>query len=198
MANVSITNPTISNSETSDVTKLTQNDNDLCNGITDGSKDITVSSVITNTISERTAASGVTVDGLLIKDGCARNTTQYTALATTVSSASDIAAATVIEIIVAATGTYEIHGMAYTDGVTDEAFIKTGSATYGSATQKAYAKTNDAVASYHNLKVFAVVALTAGNSVHLGVAVAAAGGTRNIYGNTTTTGCTALLVRQVA
>lgn len=42
MALVTITNPSISNSDTSDVTKLTSNDNDLVNGITDGSKDIYV------------------------------------------------------------------------------------------------------------------------------------------------------------
>lgn len=40
MALVTITNSSISNSETSDVTKLTANDNDLVNGITDGTKDI--------------------------------------------------------------------------------------------------------------------------------------------------------------
>jgi hypothetical protein len=43
MGNISITNPTILNSETADVTKLTQNDNDLVNGLTDGTKDISIS-----------------------------------------------------------------------------------------------------------------------------------------------------------
>ena len=43
MANISITNPSISNSETADVTKLTTNDNDIVNGLTDGTKDISVS-----------------------------------------------------------------------------------------------------------------------------------------------------------
>ena len=45
MANISITNPTILNSETADVTKLTQNDNDILNGLTDGSKDINVNAI---------------------------------------------------------------------------------------------------------------------------------------------------------
>lgn len=43
MSNISITNPTILNSETSNVTKLTANDNDIVNGLTDGTKDISVS-----------------------------------------------------------------------------------------------------------------------------------------------------------
>jgi len=42
MTLVSITNPTIQNSETADVTKLTQNDNDLLNGLTDSTKDISI------------------------------------------------------------------------------------------------------------------------------------------------------------
>ena len=42
MANISITNPTILNSEVADVTKLTANDNDLVNGLTDGTKDINI------------------------------------------------------------------------------------------------------------------------------------------------------------
>lgn len=42
MANISITNPTILNTETSDVTKLTANDNDLVNGLTDTTKDISI------------------------------------------------------------------------------------------------------------------------------------------------------------
>jgi len=42
MANISITNPTILNTETADVTKLTANDNDLANGLTDGTKDIDI------------------------------------------------------------------------------------------------------------------------------------------------------------
>lgn len=43
MANISITNPSIANSETADVTKLTANDNDLVNGLTDTTKDISIS-----------------------------------------------------------------------------------------------------------------------------------------------------------
>ena len=45
MADISITNPTIMNSETADVTKLTANDGDLLAGLTDGTKDIRVNSI---------------------------------------------------------------------------------------------------------------------------------------------------------
>ena len=42
MASISVPNPTILNTETSDVTKLTANDNAIVSGLTDGSKDITI------------------------------------------------------------------------------------------------------------------------------------------------------------
>jgi hypothetical protein len=69
MTAISVPNPTILNSETSDVTKLTANDNAIITGLTDGTKDITIGSVATDTISENSSGVGVTVDTLNIKDG---------------------------------------------------------------------------------------------------------------------------------
>jgi len=45
MVNISITNPNLSNLDDFDVTQITQNDNDLVNGLTDGSKDISVKDI---------------------------------------------------------------------------------------------------------------------------------------------------------
>lgn len=45
MAYISITNATILNSETADVTKLTTNDNDIVSALTEGAKDIKVAGV---------------------------------------------------------------------------------------------------------------------------------------------------------
>lgn len=192
MANISITNPVITNSETSDVTKLTANDNDLLNGLTDGSKDIninkatanTVDSVTTqaNSILEHTASSGVTIDSLLIKDGKASLPYYEAFLGSDVTTTgADRAQSSAVSITLGATagGKYLINWNAYctTDNGAFYTYdIRVGS-TYSSATVIFSSQEQSKRNAGSNVQAAGSVTYTLANSdvVHLGIGIARLG-----------------------
>lgn len=114
---------------------------------------------------------------------------------------SDISAYSVVSSTVAQAGTYvvigKIVGGCSGGATTVNSQIKTGSATYGSATTRATGTVQIATASYRaEATAFWVGDLSAGDTIHLGGEVSGASGDRYIYADQA--GQTALLFFRVA
>jgi hypothetical protein len=116
-------------------------------------------------------------------------------LATSISSGGDIAEAAIISTVVKQSRCYTISGVGDLHGLANsvkKVYIKTGSGTYGSATQKASAECLAQV-SYMSLSMPSIkVYLNAGDSIHLGAEVTASSGARDIYGDDSGVGRTYL------
>jgi hypothetical protein len=123
-------------------------------------------------------------------------------LASTVTVGSDIAEYSAISMIVKQSGAYDIFTQAKggADGqYTVRSRIKTGSPTYASATQKAYAinsgpaggdRSNPGCQAYN-------VYLNAGDTVHHGIEVVGNAGSEYLYGDDDNVGCTFLAFNRV-
>jgi hypothetical protein len=116
-------------------------------------------------------------------------------LTTSTTAEADIAEASVISLIVKQSGRYTIHAKTYTygEGTTNGSLltIKTGSATYTTATLKSYDAMSDASAgALMGLQCFATSYLMIGDTIHIGIGVASSATTRTIYGDDTQTGLT--------
>lgn len=80
MAYISVTNALNDNSATSDITLVGANFTDIVNGLSDGTKDLNVGNITASrydpikvdTISEKTADTGVTIDSVVLKDGLSK------------------------------------------------------------------------------------------------------------------------------
>lgn len=188
-----------------DPDKVRTNFADITNGLSDGTKDlnvgeITASKLNVDTISEKTGAAGVTVDGLLIKDGSTNNEYHYVTKATTSQGAADLALYPALSFTVTLAGTYLImgHATCWATGTYSMAYtyIKTGSSTYASATQRT-AQNHAHPNSYVSVNDSCIVALAAGDTVHYGVEVYGTSGTRYCYGDNFSTGCTNLLAYRI-
>jgi hypothetical protein len=125
-------------------------------------------------------------------------------LATTITSGSNIDQS-VCSAVVAQSGRYLVsgHGFAQANAaaVWLSLYIKTGSATYGSAVQKAYgySDSNYAPTNYFAYASIppAIVWLNAGETIHLGTLVVASTGNRTIVGDDTTVGTTQLTFTRI-
>ena len=109
-------------------------------------------------------------------------------LATSVTAEADISDVAIVAVVVKQAGKYKIDGIvsAYGEGTTNvlTVRIKTGSATYGSATLRATNNNNDASAGAQLvLTVIDEVYLNNGDSIHLGAALTSSATTRTIYGD---------------
>lgn len=113
-------------------------------------------------------------------------------MASTVSSGSDITEASRVSLVVKQSGKYRIEAHEYGSGSTVTTFIKTGSATYGSAFQKARSKKIYSATVQTSCACYATVYLNAGDTIHLGAEVLAGSGTRYLYGDDTSVGVTTL------
>lgn len=111
-------------------------------------------------------------------------------LATTTTSGADIADGSVASAVVKQSGIYSIHGnltaFANVGALSNIAIkIKTGSATYGSATEKAASLVQTTTAT-GAIPLNVKVALNSGDTIHLGGSVGVTGaGNRYIYGDDT-------------
>jgi len=111
-------------------------------------------------------------------------------MAVSIVSASDIPATSVVNVVVKQSRWYNIwgkvNGRCGISPTTLLGYIKTGSATYGSATQQDSAEWDTAGnGMQNNVPLFAHVFLTAGETIHLGAYVSGAGSDRIVYaGNT--------------
>ena len=118
-------------------------------------------------------------------------------LATTVTQASNIAEYSAVSVVVKQSGKYDILGKSFGLGVTTYgtvwAYIKTGSATYGSAVYKSSSLMDMPANSNGTAVAFTNVYLNAGDTIHLGVTVNAAGGNRILRGDNTNVGATSLI-----
>lgn len=118
---------------------------------------------------------------------------KITTLATTISSASDIAETAVIATVVKQSGRYLITNSLFANSSSTAGYnivrlwLKTGNATYGSAVQRSIAR----FAAYveypeQTLHCNALLYLNAGDTIHLGGYISCvAAGTRAIVGNST-------------
>ena len=116
-------------------------------------------------------------------------------LATTLTNAGNIPEASLIHFTVSQTGTYYIYAQMYfyANGTAQGyMYIKTGSASYGSATYRGAGINENNIGSGERqpCTAFAIVALTAGDTVHLGAAVNGTGTNRFISGNNEAVGLT--------
>jgi len=113
-------------------------------------------------------------------------------LPTTVASGGNIAEQALISATVKQSGTYRISGQCYGDGggaVYVRAYIRTGSATYGSAAVPSTALTSSSV-SAATPAADTIAHLNTGEAIHLGGRVSADSGTRHIYGDDSAAGHT--------
>jgi hypothetical protein len=108
------------------------------------------------------------------------NRTLY--LPTTVTSAGDIADYSAVSIIVKQSGKYFVVGEAQVLGLSLQCKIKTGSATYSSASLVGFGNIGILTQSRQGLCVFATPFLNAGDTVHLGIFLNDSSGNRIIYG----------------
>lgn len=125
-------------------------------------------------------------------------------LGTSVSSSPNVAEQGVASVEVATAGTYLVTGRisgnnssAATKSIF-KAFVKTGSATYGAATQRAvggaYAEDQNRVTA----AVLWIGSLSAGDTIHLGASGAADGGTSNIVGDNDEANATMIIAVKIA
>jgi len=157
-------------------------------------------SIASDTIAEGPGGDGVTIDEVKLKDGEVNSlpiplTKQTAALVTSVSDSANLPDASRASFVVAATGDYLIYGqtMAYATTVADiKLRIKTGSATYASATLRLYKTQSPPDDRYGSVSGSVITTLTAGDTVHLGIACNGASGTRKIAGNSDATYCTSI------
>lgn len=117
-------------------------------------------------------------------------------LATTNTAGTDIADYSAVSVVIKQSGRYAIKGQVTTYADTSAylgyAKIKTGSATYSSATQKAYAQGTSLVTATLTLPPGASTYLNAGDTIHLGAEVYSPNGNRSVQGDNTKVGCTNL------
>jgi hypothetical protein len=122
-------------------------------------------------------------------------------LATTVTGSSDIAEYSAISVVVKQSGKYNIGGQVwgYCSGATTIifAYIKTGSATYGSATYRAQGKQYGGSGVDQQPTSRAECYLNTGDTIHLGAQVISASGTRTIFGDSSYVGATLLTFDRV-
>jgi hypothetical protein len=123
-------------------------------------------------------------------------------LAATNTVAGDIAAYSAVSVVVKQTGIYQINyntvGNSTGASMVLNAFIKTGSATYGSATQKSASASQDATAAQSiNCSGSIIARVNNGDTIHLGISMAAASGNRIIYGDDTQVGITTLTFKRI-
>ena len=114
-------------------------------------------------------------------------------LATTITSASDLAEAAIVGLQVKQSGNYSISGQIYCAGtgssvIVRQAFIKTGNATYGSASYNGFSVSNTPSTSAYGQSLPLMprsIYLNAGDYIHLGGAVTnGTSGNRIIFGET--------------
>ena len=124
-------------------------------------------------------------------------------LATTVISASDIAEYSAISFIVKQSGFYDLNSYVATFAdvasvALTEARIKTGSATYGSAIERAVGRVYDTQAIANVASSAEEIYLEAGDTVHLGLLVTVTGaGNRYLYGDSSYKRQTCLNARRI-
>lgn len=110
----------------------------------------------------------------------------YSTLAVTETQAGGIPEASKVNFTVTQAGTYfitaQISGTCGAD-TNFSLFIKTGSSTYTSATYRAHALTGSAAALPTSASGSTICYLSAGDTVHLGVAIANATGNEVLYGD---------------
>lgn len=123
-------------------------------------------------------------------------------LTTTNTVAGDVTEYSAASVVVKQSGRYLINanatgaGSAATTVITVN--IKTGSSTYGSATLRAQGVYTTAAAGYvGTASATAIIALDAGDTIHLGAAVTSGSGNRTLYGDNTATGRTALTFQRI-
>jgi len=92
--------------------------------------------------------------------------------------------------------TGKVSGKADVTSENVDAYIKTGSATYASATQRSYGQIVSVVNSTINNHVGAVTLLNVGDTIHLGAAVYG-GSTRTLYGDNSAVGFTHLYFHRI-
>ncbi|PKN20877.1 MAG: hypothetical protein CVU71_03610 [Deltaproteobacteria bacterium HGW-Deltaproteobacteria-6] len=126
-------------------------------------------------------------------------------LAATVTSGSDIAVYSAISVVVKQPGKYKMSGaaMGMAAGAPWSlwAYIKTGSATYGSAVRKALGLFN-APSGFGSFNNFAIagekqVYLNSGDTIHLGLSLSGDSGNRVIQGDDAYVGATSLSFARV-
>jgi hypothetical protein len=125
-------------------------------------------------------------------------------LATTITSATDLNQS-VCSAVVGQSGRYlasgHLYAMAGSGAVAASVFLKTGSATYGDAVQKAhaYGDSNYAPAQYGLTVSITPIAvwLNVGDTIHLGVSETAMAGNKNVYGDSTFVGATQLTFTRI-
>lgn len=118
-------------------------------------------------------------------------------LAHSTTGISDITESNEVSEVVKQSGKYMIIVQAGTKSTTaisyGGVFIKTGSATYGSATYRAKAYSMPSAANYITTATAqTMVYLNSGDSIHLGVSCVAGSGTRSILGDDDAAGATSL------
>jgi hypothetical protein len=123
-------------------------------------------------------------------------------LGTTATAEAAIVAYSAVSVVVKQAGKYLIFGhvTGSGEGATNTLgfALKTGSATYGSATQKSSSAATDATAGASlECNGHAIVYLNNGDTIHLGAAMDSASDTRTIYGDNSNIGATALSFRRV-
>jgi hypothetical protein len=116
-------------------------------------------------------------------------------------SAGDISAYSAVSVVVKQPGKYDIWGKANVYGpsaaMLGTAYIRTGNATYGSATllSRSSGHTGGGGAE-ETAPVFASVYLNVGDTIHLGAAVAGATGNRVLRGDSYAAGSTSMIFRR--
>ena len=123
-------------------------------------------------------------------------------LATSVTSASNIAETRLVEIVIKQSGKYEIHGAltGQCPGVDSlvQLYIKTGSSTYASAVQKARCFLNgNMVEALMPVFGSTIVLLNAGDAIHLGGSMLGAEGTRKLLGDNDAADITYIWFRRI-
>jgi hypothetical protein len=116
-------------------------------------------------------------------------------LTTGITSGSNIAEYSACEVVIKQSGKYFINGNVVGTCATTPVMgghIKTGSSTYGSATNRAYFATGENSDQVITLSANIIVNLNVGDSIHLGAYVAGGSGDRTLYGDSNQVGSTVL------
>ena len=120
-------------------------------------------------------------------------------LVTTATAAVDFAEQSPLSVVVKQSGVFRADARAYGDASgaapSLQVFVKSGSATYGSAIYKARSALMVGAATI-SASTFAEFSVNAGDTVHFGFALSAPSGTRRLYGEDSLLGVTGLTIRR--